>query len=48
MTDSKIFRELPAYWEDMYFKDMKELNVSSLDVYIKRQEDRNTKINKLG
>ncbi|KAI8147700.1 tRNA synthetases class I (C) catalytic domain-containing protein [Fennellomyces sp. T-0311] len=27
VTDAKIFRDLPAYWEDMYFKDMKELNV---------------------
>lgn len=28
MERPEIFRDLPAYWEDMYFKDMKELNVS--------------------
>ncbi|CDH48408.1 cysteinyl-trna synthetase [Lichtheimia corymbifera JMRC:FSU:9682] len=28
----EIFRDLPAYWEDMYFKDMKELNVLSPSV----------------
>ncbi|KAI9315543.1 tRNA synthetases class I (C) catalytic domain-containing protein [Dichotomocladium elegans] len=27
VDNPEIFRELPAYWEDMYFKDMKELNV---------------------
>ncbi|KAI9497931.1 tRNA synthetases class I (C) catalytic domain-containing protein [Zychaea mexicana] len=32
VTDSKIFRELSSYWEDMYFKDMKALNVLSPSV----------------
>ncbi|KAL1931858.1 hypothetical protein VTP01DRAFT_8914 [Rhizomucor pusillus] len=27
VNDPAVFRDLPAYWEDMYFKDMEALNV---------------------
>lgn len=32
MNDPAVFRDLPAYWEDMYFKDMEALNVSRLQI----------------
>ncbi|KAI8370507.1 tRNA synthetases class I (C) catalytic domain-containing protein [Radiomyces spectabilis] len=38
VNDPKIFRELPAYWEDMYFKDMEALNVRAPDVQTRVSE----------
>lgn len=31
VTDPKIFRELAAYWENEFFKDMKDLNIQNPD-----------------
>ncbi|KAG0172106.1 hypothetical protein DFQ30_011154 [Apophysomyces sp. BC1015] len=38
VNDPKVFRELPAYWEDMYFKDMEALNVRAPDVQTRVSE----------
>ncbi|KAI9246848.1 cysteinyl-tRNA synthetase [Sporodiniella umbellata] len=38
MNDPKVFRELPAFWEDQYFKDMEALNVRAPDVQTRVSE----------
>ncbi|KAF7728406.1 hypothetical protein EC973_006214 [Apophysomyces ossiformis] len=38
VNDPKVFRELPAYWEDMYFKDMEALNVRAPDIQTRVSE----------
>ncbi|OAD76974.1 hypothetical protein PHYBLDRAFT_185884 [Phycomyces blakesleeanus NRRL 1555(-)] len=38
VNDPKVFRELPAYWEDMFFKDLDALNVRAPDVQTRVSE----------
>ncbi|KAI8988022.1 cysteinyl-tRNA synthetase [Mycotypha africana] len=38
VNDPRIFRDLPAYWEDQYFKDMQALNVRAPDVQTRVSE----------
>ncbi|KAI7867657.1 cysteinyl-tRNA synthetase [Spinellus fusiger] len=38
VNDPKIFRDLPAYWEDMFFKDMEALNVRAPDIQTRVSE----------
>ncbi|KAI8646810.1 cysteinyl-tRNA synthetase [Parasitella parasitica] len=38
VIDPKVFRELPAFWEQEYFKDMEALNVRAPDVQTRVSE----------
>ncbi|KAI8375559.1 cysteinyl-tRNA synthetase [Blakeslea trispora] len=38
VNDPKVFRDLPAYWEDKYFEDMQALNVRAPDVQTRVSE----------
>ncbi|KAI8070366.1 cysteinyl-tRNA synthetase [Gongronella butleri] len=38
VNDPKVFRDLPAYWEDKYFEDMEALNVRKPDIQTRVSE----------
>ena len=38
MSDQKIFRDFAAYWEEAYFKDMKDLNIRGPSVLTRVSE----------
>ncbi|KAI9487053.1 MAG: cysteinyl-tRNA synthetase [Benjaminiella poitrasii] len=38
VNDPKVFRDLPAYWENKYFEDMEALNVRAPDVQTRVSE----------
>ncbi|CAO3702291.1 unnamed protein product [Rhizopus stolonifer] len=38
MNDPKVFKDLPAYWEDQFFQDMEALNVRAPDVQTRVSE----------
>lgn len=38
VNDPKVFRDLPAYWEDQFFQDMEALNVRAPDIQTRVSE----------